>query len=64
MLFVRELFNGYNLAYAEAINILNRYTSFEQAKNFLDQNYALKNNWKDKPVTTEKFMDLLRKKLS
>lgn len=62
LLFVKELFNGYNLAYAEAINILNRYTDFEQAKNFLNQNYTVKNGWKDKPVTTDKFMNLLRKK--
>ncbi len=63
LLFVKELFNGYNLAYAEAVNILNRYTNFEQAESFLNLNYAAKNNWKEKPVTTEKFMDLLRKKL-
>lgn len=64
LLFVKELFNGYNLAYSEAINILNRYTNMEQAEHFLNLNYTVKNNWKDKPVTTEKFMDLLRKKLS
>ncbi len=64
LLFVKELFNGYNLAYAEAINILNRYTNFEQAEHFLNLNYTVKNNWKDKPVTSEKFMDLLRKRLS
>ncbi|MVN21530.1 hypothetical protein [Mucilaginibacter arboris] len=64
LLFVRELFNGYNLAYSEAINILNRYTNFEQAENFLKINYAAKNNWKDKPATTEKFYGLLRKRFS
>ncbi len=64
LLFVKELFNGYNLAYAEAINILNRYTNIEQAEYFLNINYTVKNNWKDKPVTTEKFMNLLRKKFS
>ncbi len=64
LLFVKELFNGYNLAYAEAINILSRYTNFEQAEQFLNLNYTAKNNWKDKPVTAEKFMDLLRKRLS
>lgn len=62
LLFVKELFNGYNLAYAEAINILNRYTKFEQAENFLKQNYSVKNNWKDKPAATEKFISLLQKK--
>lgn len=64
LLFVKELFNGYNLAYAEAINILNRYTNMEQAENFLKTNYAVKNNWKDKPVAAEKFMNLLQKKFA
>ncbi len=64
LLFVKELFNGYNLAYAEAINILNRYTTFEQAEHFLNINYNVKNNWKEKPATTERFFDLLRKRFS
>lgn len=64
LLFVKELFNGYNLAYAEAINILNRYTNFEQAEQFLKANYAEKNNWKDKPATTERFLDLLKQRFA
>ncbi len=64
LLFIKELFNGYNLAYSEAINILNRYTNFEQAEQFLKANYAGKNNWKDKPATLERFYDLLRKRFS
>lgn len=64
LLFVKELFNGYNLAYTEAINILNRYTTFDQAEKFLNQNYSVKNNWKEKPAASEKFFDLLRKKFS
>ncbi len=62
LLFVKELFNGYNLAYSEAINILNRYHTFEQAENFLNLNYTVKNNWKEKPATAERFYDLLRKR--
>lgn len=62
LLFVKELFNGYNLSYAEAINILNRYTSFEQAEHFLNINYTVKNNWKDKPATVERFYEVLRKR--
>jgi len=64
LLFVKELFNGYNLAYAEAINIVNRYNNFEQADSFLQTNYAVKNNWKEKPATTEKFYALLRKRFA
>lgn len=64
LLFVKELFNGYNLAYSEAINILNRYNSFEQAENFLNLNYVNKNKWKEKPATAERFYNLLRKRFS
>lgn len=64
LLFIKELFNGYNLAYSEAINILNRYTNFEQAEQFLNLNYTVKNNWKEKPLTSERFFDLLRKKFA
>ncbi len=64
LLFVKELFNGYNLAYSEAVNILNRYTTFEQAEHFLNLNYAVKNNWKEKQATAERFYDLLRKRFA
>ena len=62
LLFVKELFNGYNLAYAEAINILNRYTSFEESEKFLKINYADKNSWQEKPAPAERFYELLRKR--
>jgi hypothetical protein len=64
LLFVKELFNGYNLAYSEAINILNRYTNFDQAEQFLKANYAGKNNWKDKPATAERFFDILKQRFA
>jgi len=64
LIFVKELFNGYNLAYSEAVNILNRYTTFEQAEHFLNLNYAVKNNWKEKQATAERFYDLLRKRFA
>jgi hypothetical protein len=62
LLFVKELFNGYNLAYSEAIEILNRFTSFEEAMRFLNTNYVTKNNWKSKPETTEKFYAILKRR--
>ncbi len=62
LLFVKDLFNGYSLAYAEAIEILNRFTSFEEASRFLNTNYVTKNNWQSKPGTTEKFYALLRRR--
>lgn len=62
LVFIRELFNGYSLAYSEAIELLNRYTTFAEADAFLQTNYALKNNWADKPQTVEKLYAILRRK--
>ncbi len=64
LLYVKDLFNGYSLAYSEAIDILNRFSSFEEAENYLKSNYSVKNNWADKPVTTAKFYELLRRRFS
>lgn len=62
LLFVKDLFNGYSLAYSEAIDILNRFSSFEEATRFLNVNYVTKNNWESKPETTEKFYALLKRR--
>lgn len=62
LLFIKDLFNGYSLAYSEAIELLNRYVTFAEADAFLQTNYALKNNWADKPQTVEKLYAILRKK--
>jgi len=62
LLYVKDLFNGYNLAYSEAIEILNRFNTFEEATRFLKTNYVTKNNWESKPATTEKFYALLKRR--
>jgi hypothetical protein len=62
LLYVKDLFNGYNLAYSEAIEILNRFETFEEASRFLKTNYVSKNNWESKPETTEKFYALLKRR--
>lgn len=62
LLFIRDLFNGYSLAYSEALELLNRFNNFAEADAFLQSNYALKNGWADKQQTVEKFYVLLRKK--
>jgi len=64
LLYIKDLFNGYNLAYSEALDILNRFNSFDEAENFLKTSYAIKNNWDAKPATTEKFYELLRRRFS
>ncbi|MCD8741867.1 hypothetical protein LT679_14720 [Mucilaginibacter roseus] len=62
LLYVQDLFNGYSLAYSEAIDILNRFTSFAEAERFLTANYVTKNNWQNKPATAEKFYALLKRR--
>lgn len=62
LLYIKDLFNGYNLAYSEAIEILNRITSFEEADKFLQSSYANKNDWASKQATADKFYELLKRR--
>lgn len=64
LLFIKDLFNGYSLAYSEALELLNRFDSYAEADAFLQSNYALKNGWAEKPQTVDKFYSLLRKKFN
>lgn len=62
LLFVKDLFNGYSLAYSEAIEIVNRFPSYKEADAFLQRNYAVKNNWSSKQKTVDKFYELLQRR--
>ncbi|HTE01485.1 MAG TPA: hypothetical protein VK668_19495 [Mucilaginibacter sp.] len=62
LLYIKDLFNGYNLAYSEAIDILNRFTTFAEAEDFLHKSYAVKNDWASKQATADKFYALLRRR--
>lgn len=62
LLYIRELFNGYSLAYSEALDLLNRMQSFEEAQTFLSNSYATKNNWADKQAVADKFYALLQRR--
>jgi hypothetical protein len=62
--FVRDLFNGYSLAYSEAIELINRFDNFDAADNFLKQNYAVKNNWAEKQDVADKFYEILNRRFS
>ncbi len=62
LLYIKDLFNGYSLAYSEAVEIANRFNSFEEAERFLKTNYVVKNNWESKPTTAEKFYALLKRR--
>jgi len=62
LLYIKDLFNGYNLAYNEAIDILNRFSTFDEADHFLKTNYAVKNHWDTKQATVDKFYGLLERR--
>ena len=62
LLYIKDLFNGYNLAYAEAIDIANKLPNFEAADNFFQKSYAVKNNWAEKQATVDKFYSLLNQR--
>lgn len=64
MLFVKDLFNGYSLAYSEAIELVNRCKSFDEADRFLKSNYVTKNNWVGKPDTADKFYAILHRRFT
>jgi hypothetical protein len=62
LLYIKDLFNGYNLAYSEAIDIINKLPDFNSAETFLKNNYAVKNNWPAKQSTVDKFYALLKQR--
>lgn len=62
LLFIKDLFNGYSLAYSEAIELLNRFESFEDADRFLKSNYAQKNSWDTKQASVDKLYAILRQR--
>lgn len=64
LLYIKDLFNGYNLAYAEAMELANRLPDFDAADNFFKKNYAEKNNWAEKQATVDKFYVLLNRRFS
>jgi hypothetical protein len=64
LLYIKDLFNGYNLAYSEAIDIINKLPDFRSADNFLQNNYAIKNNWQAKQATVDKFYALLKQRFN
>lgn len=62
LLYIKELFNGYNLAYAEAIDLANKQPNFEAADNFFQKNYANQYNWSEKQATVDKIYQLLNQR--
>ena len=64
LLFIKDLFSGYNMAYSEALDIVNKMPDFESADRFLQNNYAVKYNWASKQGTVDQFYELLNRRFS
>jgi len=64
LLYIKDLFNGYSLAYSEAIDLINKMPDLKTADTFLKNNYAEKNNWASKQTTVDKFYELLSQRFS
>jgi hypothetical protein len=62
LLFIKDLFHGYSLAYAEAIDLINKMPDFNTADAFLQKNYAQKNEWQSKQDTVDRFYDFLHRR--
>lgn len=62
LLYIKDLFNGYNLAYAEVIDLINKMPDFKTVDAFLQKNYAGKNDWASKQATADRFYELLNRR--
>jgi hypothetical protein len=62
LIFIKDLFDGYNLAYAEVIDLLNKMPDFNTADKFLQSNYAIKYQWSSKQSTADQFYELLHQR--
>lgn len=62
LLYIKDLFNGYNLAYSEAIDLIDKMQDFKTAEAFLKNSYAEKNNWQAKQSTVDQFHKLLARR--
>ncbi|WP_432714306.1 hypothetical protein [Pedobacter sp.] len=62
LIFIKDLFHGYSLAYAEVIELLNKMPDFKTADQFLQHNYAIKNDWQSKQETVDRFYELLSRR--
>jgi hypothetical protein len=62
LVFIKDLFHGYGLAYAEAIDLVNKMHDFKTADTFLKKNYAVQNDWKSKQETVDRFYEILSRR--
>lgn len=62
LVFVKDLFSGYSLAYQEALDALNRMSTLAEAKQYLNENYAEQNKWLEHEATVARFYLLLSRR--
>lgn len=58
-LFIKDLFGGVASVYTEAIELVNRCASFEEADRFLQRNYSVVYKWSEKTYALNKFYTVL-----
>lgn len=64
LVFIKDLFSGYSLAYQEAIDTLNKLDDFAAADQYLKTNYIQQHNWEDKQATADRFYALLNRRFT
>lgn len=61
-LFMNDLFGGENTAYSEAVSQLNSFTSYEEAKNYIDNALVGTYNWDMESESAATFIDLVSRR--
>lgn len=61
-LFMNDLFEGENQKYKEAIETINNFSAFIEAEEYINNNLKYKYNWDVDGVSTQKFMDLIKRR--
>ncbi len=61
-LFMNDLFEGENEKYKEAIETINNFSDFSQANQYINGSLKQQYNWDNEGVSTQKFMDLVKRR--
>lgn len=64
LVFIKDLFSGYSLAYQEAIDTLNKMDDFAAADQYLKTNYVEQHKWVEKQATADRFYALLNRRFA
>jgi hypothetical protein len=64
LVFIKDLFSGYSLAYQEALDTLNKLEDFAAADQYLQSNYVEQHKWAEKQATADRFYALLGRRFA